>query len=93
MLDRNSSRYHAIDLVYKSEDEMIAWCAQNDIMFLPYTPLCQGLLSDMPIEKFKEKITDVRSENQRFAGKEFDKLISVRESFGIFQKNWGNRFL
>ncbi len=78
MLDRNSSGYHGIELVYNAEAEMIPWCAAHDVIFIPYSPMCQGLLSDMTIEQFNAKKNDIRAANPRFSGAEFDKLVEVR---------------
>ena len=78
MFDRNSSGYHGIELLYNSEAEMIPWCAKHEVIFIPYSPMCQGLLSDMTVEQFNAKKNDIRSANPRFSGREFDKLVAVR---------------
>lgn len=79
MFDRNSEQYHGIPLYYKAEDEIIKWCAENDVFFLPYSPLCQGLLTDVDINVFNAEKDDIRSANPRLHGEEFGRLVAVRE--------------
>jgi len=72
MLERNTDSYHGIPLVYKTEKEMMVTVRKYGQVFLPYSPLFQGLLAG----KFKglennysEK--DIRNENPKLSGDTF----------------------
>ncbi|WP_093188478.1 aldo/keto reductase [Pseudovibrio sp. Tun.PSC04-5.I4] len=45
LLEPNATHYHNIPLSYRSKDEIIPLCEENDIKYLPYSPLMQGLLT------------------------------------------------
>jgi len=45
MFDRNAKSYCGIPLEYKAEQEALPHCAGKGMAFLPYSPLCQGVLS------------------------------------------------
>lgn len=89
MFDRNSESYHGITLGYRAEDEVIPWCDKNDVFFIPYSPLCQGLLSDIDISVFNMEKTDIRAANPRLHGEEFERLVSVRGKLQEFAREIG----
>lgn len=77
MLDRNEDSYHEIPLYYHTEEEILPFCKENNIGFLPYSPLCQGLLTG----KFKESNNfddnDVRSANPMLRGEVLKERLKV----------------
>lgn len=46
LLEPNASSYHGIPLEYRAEQEVLPLVLQNAMVFLPYSPILQGLLSD-----------------------------------------------
>jgi len=92
MFDRNSSSYHGIPLTYKSEDEILPYCEKNGMAVLPYSPLCQGVLSGRYYRgRDKDlKSTDMRLNNPELLGDKLnakldvvDKLKVVADEAGI----------
>lgn len=89
MLERNTDTYHDITLDYKTEEEILPYVNEHGQLFLPYSPLFQGMLSgkfnpDKPFSK-----DDIRNENPKLSGnrlKEYmifvDKLCQYAEKYG-----------
>lgn len=89
MLERNTDTYHDITLDYKTEEEILPYIEQNGQLFLPYSPLFQGVLSgkfnlDRPFSK-----NDIRNENPKLSGSRLksymafvDKLCEYAASYG-----------
>lgn len=79
MIDRNADFYHNIPLYYKTEEEIIPDCKENKTAFIPYSPLCQGLLSGTfkPGENFDEK--DVRNANPELKGERLARNLQIVE--------------
>lgn len=89
MLERNTDTYHGITLDYKTEEEILPYVNEHGQLFLPYSPLFQGMLSgkfnpDKPFSK-----DDIRNENPKLSGnrlKEYmifvDKLCQYAEKYG-----------
>jgi aryl-alcohol dehydrogenase-like predicted oxidoreductase len=73
MLERNPESYHGIPLAYRTEDEVLPMVKKYGQAFLPYSPLFQGLLAG----KFNNGLVfsrqDIRNNNPKFSGKEFEK--------------------
>ncbi|MEA3423863.1 MAG: aldo/keto reductase [Bacillota bacterium] len=46
MLEQNSDKYHNIELGYKTLDDIIPLLEKNGQIYLPYSPLMQGLLAN-----------------------------------------------
>ena len=67
LLEHNPTFYHAIPLDYRTRSEIIPFCREHGIPFLPYSPLMQGLLTSHfdPSEWAKN---DVRTFNPKFQG-------------------------
>lgn len=45
LIEQNPDSYHNIPLQYRTHDEMLPICRDEDIKYLPYSPLMQGLLT------------------------------------------------
>ena len=68
MIDRNSDHYHDLPLNYRTEAEILPYASQNELGVIPYSPLCQGLLTDsFKIEELDNG--DVRTANPELRGK------------------------
>ena len=67
MLERNATSYHGISLDYRAADEVLPFVAANDMSFLPYSPLFQGLLTDSYSPEAIDA-TDVRRANPNLFG-------------------------
>jgi aryl-alcohol dehydrogenase-like predicted oxidoreductase len=67
MFERNADSYHNIPLAYRTEREMLPTVRKYGQVFLPYSPLFQGLLAG----KFKNGVNfskrDIRDENPKFS--------------------------
>lgn len=72
MIDRNSDHYHFVPLDYRTEDEVLPFCRENEQAFFPYSPLLQGLLTGRFKETGNFSKNDVRKDNPQLKG---DKLI------------------
>jgi len=81
MFDRNSSHYHNIPLHYRTKDQMIPFCSVHNISVIPYSPLCQGLLTGKyrANEIQKAGIHDMRYFNPELHGQALEKRIHVVE--------------
>jgi aryl-alcohol dehydrogenase-like predicted oxidoreductase len=73
MFERNSTSYHGIPLDYRTEADVLPVVKKYGQVFLPYSPLFQGLLAG----KFDSGITfskkDIRNANPKLAGEGFEK--------------------
>ena len=45
LMEQNPEHYHNIPLEYRARDEMLPFCGEHDMKYLPYSPLMQGLLT------------------------------------------------
>lgn len=57
-------------------DDVIPFCAKNDIAVLPYSPLAQGLLTGK-YDKKNKPTDDVRTNNKLFQGKTYEASLRV----------------
>jgi aryl-alcohol dehydrogenase-like predicted oxidoreductase len=75
VLDCDQERYSMIDL--KMEEAVLPYCADNNIGFLAYSPIGQGLLTGKlgPDRKFDE--TDLRSRGKRFSVENRDRIAGL----------------
>lgn len=89
MLERNPTSYHNIPLSYRTEDEILPYCQENGIAFLPYSPLFQGLLTGKfkPSDNFDDQ--DVRSENPKLSGESFSTYFEIAEKLKGFAREIG----
>lgn len=87
MLQRNDDNYHDIPLYYKTEEEILPDCKKNNMAFIPYSPLCQGLLTGTfkPNGNFDKD--DVRNANPILQGEKLKKNLKIVEGL----KNFANK--
>ncbi|PIP01272.1 aldo/keto reductase [Pleomorphomonas carboxyditropha] len=90
MLERNTDSYHDIPLEYEAEREILPFCLENGMAFLPYSPLFQGLLTGRFNADSKFGSDDIRSANPKLAGNGYrryvaavDDLKPIAEAAGI----------
>ena len=67
MLERNTSQYHNIPLEYKTELEVFPHVKREGQAFLPYSPLCQGLLTGVFHRQGNFSKDDIRNQNPKFS--------------------------
>ena len=91
LMEQNPEYYHSITLQYRTRDEMLPLCREQDMKYLPYSPLMQGLLTG----KFKESGNfddkDDRRNNPKLNGELFaetyypcaQQLKELAESAGL----------
>ncbi|MEM7113250.1 MAG: aldo/keto reductase [Chloroflexota bacterium] len=84
MLERNPDSYHNIPLAYRVEDEILPFCQQQGMAFLPYSPIFQGLLTDGFQASGNFDSNDVRSANPKLNGERFHTYFGMREALRGF---------
>ncbi|MCL2864731.1 MAG: aldo/keto reductase [Lachnospiraceae bacterium] len=77
MLERNTSSYHGIPLEYKAEAEVLPNVKKWGQVFLPYSPLFQGLLTGRFSQANNFSKDDIRNANPKFAGDAIDKYLDA----------------
>ncbi len=86
-LDQDPLQYFVIPLEYRTKSELIPYCNEKNISVIPYSPLCQGLLTDsFNKEEWIEK--DVRNNNPKYQGdwlktyqKKAEKLKKIADDY------------
>jgi aryl-alcohol dehydrogenase-like predicted oxidoreductase len=89
MLERNAKTYHALNLDYRTESEILPYCLKHGQAFFPYTPYLQGLLCGTFKESGNFSEQDVRHFNPKLNGNLYKtyyqamlKLKALSESYG-----------
>lgn len=77
MLERNTDKYHGIDLPYKTELEVLPFVKEHGQAFLPYSPLFQGLLAGRFLEGIDFSKSDIRGQNPKFGKEQFGQYLTV----------------
>lgn len=77
MLEKNAPKYHKIDLQYRVLDEMLPFCEENNIAFLPYSPLQQGVLAGVFNKENNFSSNDVRRNNFVIQGEQLEKNLEI----------------
>ncbi len=78
MIERNADSYHGLPLTYRTESEILPYCEENNIGVIPYSPLCQGLLTDgFSMEKVERG--DMRCANPQLRGKKLKNNLKFAE--------------
>lgn len=89
MLERNPTGYHNIPLDYKTEKEVLPNIKKYGQVFLPYSPLFQGLLAG----KFHSGITfsekDIRNANPKLVGPQFELYFEAGEKLKKLADEYG----
>lgn len=88
LLEHNPSHYHNIPLTYRTRSKVLPFCKSNDIPFLPYSPLMQGLLTGHfnPAEWAED---DVRKPNPKFHGELWQQYRQLADIVAEFAKEIG----
>lgn len=79
LLERNTDSYHSIPLEYEAEREIVPFCLERGMAFLPYSPLFQGLLTGRFNADSKFGSSDVRSANPKLAGDGYRRYVAAVE--------------
>jgi aryl-alcohol dehydrogenase-like predicted oxidoreductase len=88
MLQRNDDNYHNIALGYRTELEILPDCRQNQVAFIPYSPLAQGLLTD-GFDPEGISASDVRNANPLLQGERLAKSLAVVKGLKEFAQEVG----
>ena len=82
MLERNTDSYHSIPLEYRTEDEVLPVVRKYGQAFLPYSPLFQGLLCGKFHKGQNFSSRDIRNENPKLVGSQFESYLEGAERIG-----------
>lgn len=95
LFDRNSDSYCGIPLEYRTEEEVLPYCKEQGMAFIPYSPLCQGVLSGRYYKgRDKDlKKTDMRLTNPEIVGDALDKKLDIVEQLKVLADESGNTLL
>jgi methylglyoxal reductase len=77
-LDADQEKYNLID--NEAEDKNIQWCRENNVTFLAYSPLAQGILTGRITADREFKGDDQRKDDPRFSLANRKKIDSVMNS-------------
>ena len=89
MLERNTTSYHGIPLPYRTEDEVLPNVKKNGQAFLPYSPLFQGLLAGRFLDGQKFSARDIRNENPKLSGEQFEAYAACARQLRILAEEMG----
>ncbi len=89
MLERNTDKYHGIDLDYRTEDEVLPFVREHGQAFLPYSPLFQGLLAGKFLDGVDFSSHDIRNENPKLAGEQFKMYVEIARKLKAFADDMG----
>lgn len=90
MLEQNPTAYHNIPLEYRTRDEILPYCQEKDIPFLPYSPLFQGLLTGKFRENNNFSDRDVRNANPKLVGPVYSDFYKIVERLKNLAAEWGH---
>lgn len=86
LLERNAESYHRIPLIYRAEREILPFCQEQGMAFLPYSPLFQGLLTGTFKASGNFDHTDMRANNPKLTGDEFRVYFEMTEQLKRFAR-------
>ena len=89
MLERNTTSYHGIPLPYRTEDEVLPNVKKNGQAFLPYSPLFQGLLAGRFLDGQKFSARDIRNENPKLSGEQFEAYAACARQLRTLAEEMG----
>lgn len=89
MLERNAESYHRIPLIYRTEQEILPFCQEQGMAFLPYSPLFQGLLTGAFKASGNFDDTDMRANNPKLMGDGFQIYFEMTEKLKGFAREIG----
>ena len=90
LMEQNPESYHNIPLQYRTRDEMLPYCREHDMKYLPYSPLMQGLLTGTfkATGNFDDK--DDRRNNPKLNGELFaEKCFPCAEQLRVLADSAG----
>ena len=82
-LERDPLSYHTLPLEYRTEREILPYCAAQQIAFIPYSPLFQGLLAGTIDKTTRFAAGDVRGANPKLSGEVRARYIQAVEKLNI----------
>jgi len=89
LLERNPTYYHKMTLEYLTEKDIIPYCKEHGLAFLPYSPLFQGLLTGSFKEADNFNAGDVRADNPKLNGELFKRYFAVVRELEKFAREIG----
>lgn len=89
MLERNTTSYHGIPLPYRTEDEVLPNVKKNGQAFLPYSSLFQGLLVGRFLDGQKFSARDIRNENPKLSGEQFEAYAACARQLRTLAEEMG----
>ncbi len=87
LLEQNPTTYHAIDLDYRTQDEILPLCRDKGLAYLPYSPLFQGLLTGSFSQSNNFDDNDVRSENPKLSGPRLGQYLEIVKQLKTFAQS------
>lgn len=95
LFDRNSSHYCGIPLEYQTEAEIIPYCEKTKTAFIPYSPLCQGVLSGRYYRGRDKDLqsSDMRLTNPEIIGLSLDHKLDIVERLQVLAQGSGHTLL
>ncbi|MGI3061604.1 aldo/keto reductase [Vibrio alginolyticus] len=79
LLEQNPEHYHNIPLQYRAREEALPFCHDNDMKYLPYSPLMQGLLTGSLKRSGNWDENDDRRNNPKLNGEAFEPYFNCVE--------------
>ncbi|USD66151.1 aldo/keto reductase [Vibrio sp. SCSIO 43136] len=79
LLEQNPTHYHNIPLQYQAREEVLPFCQQNEMKYLPYSPLMQGLLTGALKRSGNWDNNDDRCNNPKLNGEAFEPYFNCVE--------------
>jgi aryl-alcohol dehydrogenase-like predicted oxidoreductase len=89
LLERNPRSYHGIPLDYRVADEILPFCADQGLAFLPYSPILQGLLTDGFKAEGNFDDRDARAANPKLNGELFARYYAISRELRELARAWG----
>lgn len=87
LLEQNPESYHNIPLDYRAKDEILPYCREHGMMYLPYSPLFQGLLTGSFKAKGNFDENDKRSENPKLLGNTLKTYLEIVDELKVFARS------
>ncbi|KII75298.1 aldo/keto reductase [Vibrio renipiscarius] len=89
LIEQNPEHYHNIPLAYRARSEVLPFCAEFNLKYLPYSPLMQGLLTGTFSESNNFDSNDDRAANPKLSGEAFKDYLACANELSSFAKNVG----
>lgn len=79
LIEQNPEHYHNIPLQYRTRQEALPFCHDNEMKYLPYSPLMQGLLTGSLKRSGNWDKNDDRRNNPKLNGEAFEPYFNCVE--------------